>query len=98
MGVGKSCIDGPMGVGKSRINSPMGLIFARLGLLEERIDVGCQFHELPVNVDSERIHIRPEGSYIGLCCRGGVYGGRLRHWILRVRGPPLPSIRATETS
>ena len=87
-----------MGAVKSGVDGLKGGVFAILSLLKERVDVGCQIHELSVNVDAERIHIRPEGSYIGLCCRGGVYGGRLRHWILRVRGPPLPSIRATETS
>lgn len=39
-----------MGAVKSGLDSPKGGVFAILSLLEERVDVGCQFHELLVDV------------------------------------------------
>ena len=68
----KPRVESSLGGVKSCVDSASGLVFARLGLLEECVDVSCQFHELPINVDSERIRSHAERSYIGLRCRGGV--------------------------
>ena len=75
-----------MGAVKSGVDGPKGGIFAILSLPEERVDVGCQIHELLVDIGPKRIDIRSKRSYIRLRCRGGVYGGRVRHWFLRGRG------------
>ncbi len=82
----KAFVNQPMGAVKSGLDSPKGSLFSILSLLEERVDVGCEFLELLVDISPERIDIRSKRSNIRLRCRVGLQGGRVRHRFLRGRG------------
>ena len=54
----ESFVKQPLGAVKSGLDSPKGSVFSVLSLLEERVDVGCELHELLVDIGPERIDIR----------------------------------------